>query len=519
MLAVSLLAGCGSNATDSPGSEGADPALALTTAGAVRGIVASDHRLFSAIPYALPPVGELRWKPPIAPEKWTGERDATMPAPRCPQAPGPQAGTVSGEDCLYLNVWTPPMRARKQEDRAVMVWIHGGSFTSGSGDSYVPQTLATTGDMVVVTLNYRLGAPGFLAHPALAHDDQVGNFGLLDQQAALRWVRDNIAGFDGDPRKVTIAGESVGATSVCDHLVAPDSQGLFRAAIMQSGRCQAQADRPSAIQASQAYAETLGCSDPDTRDTCLRDLPVNALIAQPPAFYRVAGLPIIGPATGQRTLPNPLDALASTTGAKVPVLIGTNHDEFAVFLAGEMAATHRQMTAEQYLPRLAVDFGDQAESISAAYPLERYPQPALAYVAVITDFAFACPNARIAETMAAGAPVYAYEFNDPAPPAPTALSAPPFPLGAAHSLELPYLFDHIDGATNLSTDAQQALSRQMIDYWTRFVNTGDPNSPNQPPWPRLDQGQRLTLRPGTSTTTDTYEHNHQCELWNTLPAR
>lgn len=168
----------------------------------------------------------------------------------------PDYGRPTGEDCLNLNVWTPDGASRSHK-KPVMVWIHGGGF-NGSADIYDARWMATQGDIVVVTVNYRLGTLGFLADPALSQNGDVGNYGLADQQAALRWVRDNVAEFGGDPTQVTIAGESAGAMSVCDHLVAPESAGLFRAAILQSGPCQAQADRPTAQQVSAEYAAAAG---------------------------------------------------------------------------------------------------------------------------------------------------------------------------------------------------------------------------------------------------------------------
>ena len=199
-------------------------------------------------------------------------RDATKPATRCLQdtARDPDYGLAAGEDCLSVNVWSPTGAA----GRPVMVWIHGGAFANGSADPYDARWLVTKGDIVVVTINYRLGAPGFLAHPALGPPGDVGNYGLADQQAALRWVRDNIAAFGGDPGKVTIAGQSAGGMSVCDHLVAPGSAGLFRAAIIASGPCSAQAVLATAERDSVAYAAGVGCPNPPPRrpacGRCLR---------------------------------------------------------------------------------------------------------------------------------------------------------------------------------------------------------------------------------------------------------
>ena len=271
---VVLIAGCGRGETatiDVP----ADPGVVQTKSGSVRGQVAPDHRLFSGIPYAAPPVGPMRWQPPQPAAEWSGFLDATRPGPRCIQDVSNDVDrSETSEDCLTLNVWTPPPSG---EARPVMVWIHGGSFINGSGDIYDAQWLASRGDMLVVTINYRLGALGFLAHPALGPAGDVGNYGLADQQAALRWVHDNISAFGGDPDKVTIAGESAGGMAVCDHLVAPASAGLFSAAIIQSGPCQAQYDLPAAERTSEKYAEDVGCGDHATAAACLRALPPERL--------------------------------------------------------------------------------------------------------------------------------------------------------------------------------------------------------------------------------------------------
>ena len=261
-----------------------DGAVVRTSTGLLRGVTATDHRLFAGIPYAAPPVGPLRWQPPAPVQPWSGLRDATRPGLRCIQDTDDDfdPGHPASEDCLTLNVWTPP---RSKDARPVMVWIHGGSFINGNADDYDAGRLTSRGDIVVVTLNYRLGALGFLAHPALGPAGHVGNYGLADQQAALRWVRDNIANFGGDPGKVTVAGESAGGISVCDHLVAPGSAGLFRAAIIHSGPCQAQGTRTEAEKTSLDYAAEAGCGDPMTAAQCLRDLPANKL-QKPPYYFR-----------------------------------------------------------------------------------------------------------------------------------------------------------------------------------------------------------------------------------------
>lgn len=486
-----------------------DRALAQTTTGAVHGIATRGYRLFTGIPYAAPPVGPLRWQPPVPAPAWDGVRQATRPGPRCVQDPGSdlEFGRQTDEDCLTLNVWTP---AAPADPRPVMVWIHGGGFVNGSGGMYDARWLASRGDIVVVTINYRLGTLGFLAHPALGPPGAVGNYGLADQQAALRWVRDNIANFGGDPGKVTIAGESAGAMSVCDHLVAPESAGLFRSAIIMSGPCQQQADLPTAGKASIEYAAEIGCRDMDSAAQCLRDLPVDKL-RKPVGYVRLGTAKMSGPVTGTTVLPvDPTVGVADGRAAAVPVMIGTNRDEFTLFVGLRYLRQGARFTAEEYPLLLAEAFGPDADAVAAHYPLGRYDNVALAYSAAVTDKLFSCVADRMADALAG--PVYAYEFNDRDAPAPEPLRTLPFPVGASHSLELRYLFD-VGGAPPL-TPPQQALSDAMIDYWSEFVTTGVPRAPGQPDWPEVDSDDaRLSLQPDGNRVDTTFAETHQCPFW------
>lgn len=493
-----------------------DAGVVRTASGMVRGLVAADYRLFQGIPYAAPPVGPLRWQPPKSPVPWPGIRDASKPGPRCIQAgePDPGAGIPTSEDCLNLNVWTPAA-ARLATKRPVMVWIHGGSFVNGAGDIYGARWLAARGDIVVVTINYRLGALGFLAHPSLQGSD-VGAYGLADQQAALRWVRDNIANFGGDPAKVTVGGESAGAMSVCDHLVAPGSAGLFRAAIIQSGSCQAQADLATAQRLSVDYAASMGCADPATAARCLRALPASEL-SRPLWYSQIGTDGLSGPATGTAVLPvDPVAAFAAGDAARVPVLIGTNHDEFTLFTAFQYLRSGREMTAAAYPGVLADVFRVDGRDVPARYPPERYGGNApLAFSAAVTDAVFSCIADRMVAALSRGAKVYAYEFDDADAPAPESLRHAPFPLGASHSLELRYLFD-VGGAPPLDP-RQQKLSDQMIDDWTHFVATGAPAATGQPDWPPVGddpaRGPLMSLRPGGSKVVTSFGESHQCSFW------
>lgn len=504
--------GCAGNGANAPSSLPPDPSVVKTTAGLVQGVATLDKRHFAGIPYAAPPVGPLRWQPPQPVAPWAGVRDATKVGPRCLQDEGSdlEMGRQTDEDCLTLNVWTPPPA---EEPRPVMVWIHGGAFINGNGGMYDSRWLVDRGDIVVVTLNYRLGALGFLAHPALGAKGAVGNYGLQDQQAALRWVHENISAFGGDPDKVTIAGESAGGMSVCDHLVAPGSKGLFRAAIIQSGPCQAQLALPEAERISADYARDAGCGDPATAASCLRALPDHKL--RKPVWYdRIGEDTLSGPVYGTAVLPeDPMVAFREGRAADVPVLIGSNRDEFTLFVALQYLRGGRQYAPDEYPGLLADTFGSEAAAVAARYPLEQYGgSAALAYSASVTDGVFACVADRMADELSRSNQVYAYEFNDPNPPTPEPMRTLPFPVGASHSLELRYLFD-VGGAPPLNP-AQQELSNQMIDYWAHFVRSGVPAADGAPEWPAVSgDGPWMSLRPDGSRVVADFDEGHQCGFW------
>src|SRR3954447_5785619 len=249
---------------------GAQAPVVRTENGVVRGFTVDGAEKFLGIPYAAPPVGALRWRPPAAAQPWHGVRDATHYGNRCPQLPSSNGAGSENEDCLDVNVFRPARLDRPPAP--VLVFIHGGGLVNGSGDQHDGALLARSNGIVVVSLNYRLGVFGFLALPSLsaeAPDHSSGDYGILDQQAAIRWVHRNIAAFGGDPRRVTINGESAGGWSVCGHLTSPGSRGLFSAAIIQSGSC-ASIPEAQAEQNGTSLAESVGCTDPQTAVSCLR---------------------------------------------------------------------------------------------------------------------------------------------------------------------------------------------------------------------------------------------------------
>ena len=500
----------------------------------MRGRVAADHVTFSGIPYAASPVGERRWAPPERPQPWRGVRDATAPASACAQHGYDDAGesiVVGQEDCLYLNV-TVPRGAQSPGRRPVMVWLHGGGFDSGSSSQYGAAPLAIGGDVVVVTVNYRLGALGFLSSPALDGEGHPsGNYGLEDQAAALRWVRRNAARFGGDPDNVTLFGQSGGARSVCAHLASPRSRGLFHKAIMQSGPCAtALVDKPVADErGAQATAE-LGCvpSDDDTASAggavtaCLRSRPVASILDT----LAEQGGALMGeyrdqpwmPVVGTPLLPRqPGEALADGAAAGMPLLVGTNRDEMSAFVGRSYDAAGRPLTEPAYRALVEDGFGRDAAAILARYPAADHPSPAVALTTLLTDWggnvAGACSTLRTAELTARHSRVFAYELAEDSGLAPRG-----FPFGAFHGWELAFLWDlsAADFGYPPLTAEQQALSRQMVAYWTSFARTGDPNGPGSPRWAALSPGagvvQSLAAGDGGIAPAP-FAAENQCDFW------
>ena len=495
------------------------PLVVRTDKGAVRGLYARNAREFFGLPYAAPPVGSLRWRPPQPARPWTGVRNATWPGSACAQIGSIATGVITtstSEDCLYLNVYTPTVTGRG--GLPVMVWIHGGGFTGGAGDIYDGSVLASKGHVIVVTINYRLGAFGFLALAGLDGKQAGGDFGLLDQQAALRWVRRNARAFGGNPRDVTEFGESAGAASVCDNMASPTAAGLFARAIAESGCLLGGPSRQAAETTGAAFAAKLGCTAAATRVACLRGKPVTAILQAQSSFGW-------SPAAGTPVLPlQPAAAFAADRYSHVPLLQGTNHDEGRFFVALAYDLAGHPLTAAEYTQVVEASYGTNGAKVLAAYPLSGYASPDLAYAQVITDSAFSCP-ALEADQLAQRSGVYAYEFSDPNPPDDFNLTTLTFPLGAAHSTELQYVFQRIPLLDTVPpfSKAQRALSNQMIAYWTRFAATGSPDhglsggSGRAPYWPRFSATRPdvQELVPGASAPESSAQFTaaHKCAFW------
>lgn len=481
--------------------------------GVVRGAIASGGYQFLGLPYAAPPTGNLRWRPPRRPAAWGGVRDATQFAPSCPQPKSPFAPPAPfSEDCLYLNVYTPTLQ--RDGDRPVLVWIHGGGFTEDGARNYDGSKLAADGT-VVVTINYRLGALGFLAHPALARrpGGPAGNYGLMDQIAALRWVRRNIAQFGGDPHNVTIAGQSAGGVSVLDLLVSDRSRGLFQRAIVQSGAfALTQQPLADAEAAGEAFATQAGC--PDQTAECLRSLPVDTLVNDFP------GAAIPGVIDGRILTQSIGTALASGQFAHVPILNGNNQLEELIFVAGlhvtvsggRFVPIPEPVAPDTYEPDIAAVLGVSAEraaAIAAVYPLGAYPLPDVALSAVVSDANFACPALQVDRWTSPYVPTFAYQFNDDKAPERFA----PIPA-ATHSSEIQYIFDQPNAPLpGTFTPDQQTLAASMRAAWAGFAANGDPSTPSLA-WPSFTQGEQvMSLVPPDPRVWSGFSDAHHCAFW------
>jgi para-nitrobenzyl esterase len=485
-------------------------AVVHTDRGAVRGVVHDEVIEYSGIPYAAPPIGDLRWRPPKPAARWRGIREAGAPGPDCAQStiafrPGKPASQA--EDCLYLNVWRP---ANARRPLPVMVWIHGGSYAD-----YAPRDMAVQGGAIVVTVNYRLGALGFLAHDALdaeSSDGSSGAYGTQDQQAALRWVQRNARAFGGDPRNVTIAGWSAGGASVCAHMISPLARGLFHRAISQSGAYGAGACETRTADAAagqgRAFAQAVGCADTADATACLRAKPVAALLqAQASQSW--------SPALGGRTLPlDPATAFRRGRFAHVPVLTGTTANESAIYVYEATDAVGQQLTAEVYEAGVRASFGAAADAVLGRYPADARPHPASVLSALLTDQGFACNQRRWNRTIAPRVPTYVYEFADPHVPVELAVR-PSFPLGAFHQTDLFYLWGVFNPA-GPRTPAQDRLAARMIGYWSAFAHTGSPGRG----FPRHQAGEPvLRLHPDGDTVNTAFGSAHQCDFWDAAGGR
>ncbi len=454
--------------------------------GAVRGTEQGDIRVFRGIPYAVPPIGAMRWRPPAPMQRWAKVRDATAFGPACVQPQSkiasvyaPAAPLPVSEDCLTLNIWTP----KNAKNAPVFFWIHGGALVTGSSReaTYDGQRMADRG-VIVVSINYRLGVLGWLAHPALTAESPQhvsGNYGLLDQIAALGWVRHNIAAFGGDPGNVTIAGESAGALSVMYLLESPLARGLFAKAISESGYMvsmpelkKAMYGAPSAEAAGQMLAGALQASDLSS----LRGLDAQAITDQAAKL----GYGPWGTVDGLVLPQQMVDAFDQRKQAPVPLLVGFNQGEIRSLM---MLAPKPPATAADYETTIRDRYGDLADAFLKLYPTASYKE---SIIETTRDGLYGWTAERMARKQTAiGQPAYLYLFDHGYPAMDSA------GLHAFHASELPYVFGTIDTLGPYwpkipDTVAERGLSDAMLDYWTSFARDGRPIARNAPAWPAYD---------------------------------
>ena len=503
--ALVVLVACAAPAATIP--KHASPLEVATDRGGVVGRAKDGVREFLGIPFAAPPVGALRWRPPAPAVAWTVPRDATHRGFACPQ---PEQGfhRDTSEDCLNLNVWIPEGATGQLP---VLFWINGGAFYQGSGgdDLYDGARLAKRAQAIVVTVNYRLGPLGFGSHRALASEQGrqvLPAFGLLDQRAAMQWVQRNIAAFGGDPASVTLFGGSAGGWSECAHLAMPGSRGLFARAIVQSGACSDALYFTPEMANTQGdeLAAAVGCTGSDVA-ACLRGKTAGALAAAL-LFKRGLLLPPgvwWGPIVDGVELPMmPLAAIRAGEFARVPLIIGTVRDEGTLH-----TMSYDAVSSDELAGFVRGVFGDAA----VARVVDRYarPTPKAALTDIVTEGIFACNARRVARLVAArGVPVYLYQWTH-------ALDGPPkvHALGPTHGVDLFFVF----GATSLEigpSAAEQPLIELVQDLWGQFAHTGDPGHG----WPRYtklrDEHFVLDLQPSTGAQLD----QAACDFWDSLSA-
>ena len=490
-------------------------AIVTTRSGEVRGSVVDGVNTFKGIPYAAPPFGTRRFRPPLPVEPWSGVRDALTYGPTVPKPPYfPPFDSlllepaIPGEDCLNLNIWSPDLGQAKLP---VMVWIHGGGFANGTGAIYDGSRFARDG-VVCVTINYRLGVDGFLYL-----GDGGANLGLLDQIAALEWVQENIRAFGGDPGNVTIFGESAGGMSVGTLLAMPRAAGLFRRAIAESGAGHHAISSATALNVSHYLAKKLGV---EPTVAAIATVPASRLLQaqvelsgdvfnnpNPALWGEVAAnqMPFEPVIDGDILPARPIDSIVAGAAANVDVMVGTNAEEQRLFLVPNGVIGH--ITAEAVAGTLAA-YGLPVETALATYRSTRSEaSPGDLLVAVVTDWFYRIPAIRLAEAHAKSNPAtYMYEF---------AWRSPQFNglLGASHATEIAFVFDTLDEEQHeplLGTNPPQQLANTMHAAWVAFATRGDPG------WPRYDLNRRATMR--FDTTSEVVDDPRSAErmLWEGL---
>ncbi|QXJ21438.1 carboxylesterase family protein [Actinomadura graeca] len=497
-----------------------DGTLVQTDAGPVCGTAGDRITNWLGIPYAAPPVAGRRWKPPSRHPGWTSPLQATEPGSACPQPSDFRPGSTN-EDCLKLNVRVPAVSGGGP--LPVMVQLHGGGFRLGTPSDGT--RLAKAGQVIQVEMEYRLGIVGFLSHASLGANS--GNYGLQDQQAALGWVRRNIARFGGDPRNVTIFGPSAGGSSVCANMASPTARGLFDKGIIESGEysslrgvdttwqpqdCATRLPtRAEAQRAGARFAAAVGCGTAADVAACLRGVPVQTLLDKAGNGLGADSGTIAPIVDGKTLTTSPGKAFASGTFNKVPVIHGVARDETQI-LPAETPAAYEELVRRQY--------GEHAPEVLKRYPLARFPQPA-AYIAsrtILADANSVCPALLNDRRLAEHVPVYAYQFDDTNPP-PLPFVDSSKPAGALHVGEFGYLFHGTFPGQPPLNPNQRPFLEQLTAQWSGFARTGDPTVDGTPLWTRFsskDKAVMSLLPAGDSQMNFDIARQHNCAFWNRL---
>ncbi len=493
----------------------------MTESGELRGMDWPENEtcVWLGVPYAAAPVGDLRWQNPQPMPAWPGVREATEWTNRCYNTGfwellNSDPSGAASEDCLHLHIWRP----KKEGVFPVMFWVHGGGYDGGTANNkyYWGDRLAELGDVVVVSINYRLNVFGFFAHPDLREEDpnsSTGNYGSLDQVAALRWVHDNIAAFGGDPDNITIFGESAGGYSICTLLVTPLAEGLFHKAIMESGGCMSTGTLEDSYAAARSFAEELGCG-PDDMD-CMRSVPADKLIGN------ISGG--LGGGSGFRPRVDdyfmsaaPIDSIRAGDYHKVPFIAGSNRDEFAIMtnLNRKLYYTRPAKYEENIKEELSLS-GSELEELMAIYPLSDFNnKPKKAYGRMLgVDNGLACTTYDgLVAVSQQQEDTYHYRYD---------FDGYIFGrwVGSMHSMEIPPIFDSMDRYpisliyTKKRINNVRPLSQIMQGYWINFAKTGDPNGPGLPEWPKYRPETRLQQVLDTTVRTEPDNFQDRCGFW------
>ncbi len=506
---------------DESGDETGDPIAVAETAvttryGEVTGQQYGSTFVYKGIPYAAAPVGPLRFAPAVPPVPQIKTLKADSYGSKCLQIPARSKDRkpVGSEDCLFLNIWKPANRDAR--NLPVMLFIHGGGNIFGSGNDtvygveiYKGEYLAENGPAVVVSMNYRLGALGFLAHPALSKASGYngsGNYGLFDQIQALKWLHENIQAFGGDPKNITVFGQSAGGINILGLLASPVANGLFSKAIVESGFLTELSLKDAELAGSQV-TKNLGCDRAKGYVACLRGKTGAEILAAADKDRATQMNPSALTIDGY-SLPAPvLDVYRGNRAAHVPLLIGTNNDEM-ISLGAAIAGTDEIDTVEKYAAKVKENFGARSGAVLARYPVSDYEDdPRKTIEALLGDFAAHCPARRIARAYSAASdPVWKYVFSH------VSDSVVVAPMGASHGMELPYVFHTLSRLVFTPWDF--SLAHRMSQYWLNFAALGNPNLAKLPGWPRYKRDSYIDF--GAQIEAGADYRKDKCDFWDNL---